>query len=262
LTFADERVEQHEVSLPGQSARYLRLLWDMPQSAPILTSAQLQSVRNLPLPLVWSHALAGSSVKAGEYTWQLPRVLNVERLQIELSQPNSLAPVILSGRRDSTLPWQPLSSGLLYRLNQSGEDVVQNELQLPGQAVQLLKLTVDERGGGLGAQAPTVKFAVRATQLVFLARGPGPYTLVLGNATVKAASLPLSTLIPDYSPAKLATLGRASVDGGVSVTPVSTGPVSTGSDWKKFGLWAVLLLSVLFLATMAFSLLRKPPANP
>jgi hypothetical protein len=262
LTFADERVEQHEVGLPGQSARYLRLLWETPQSAPILTSAQLQSARSLPLPLVWSHALAGSSVKAGEYTWQLPRVLNVERLQVELSQPNSLAPVILSGRRDSSLPWQPLSSGLLYRLIQSGEEVMQNELHLPGQAVQQLKLTVDERGGGLGAQAPTVKFAVRATQLVFLARGPGPFTLVLGNATVKAASLPLSTLIPDYSPAKLAKLGQASVDGGALVTPVSTVPVSVGTDWKKFGLWAVLLLSVLFLAAMAFSLLRKPPANP
>jgi hypothetical protein len=85
---------------------------------------------------------------------------------------------------------------------------------------------------------------------------------VLGNATVKAASLPLSTLIPDYSPAKLAMLGQASVDGGALVTPVSTVPVSVGTDWKKFGLWAVLLLSVLFLAAMAFSLLRKPPANP
>lgn len=262
LTFADERVEQHEVSLPGQSARYLRLLWDTPQSAPILTSAQLQSVRSLPLPLVWSHALAGSSPKAGEYTWQLPRLLSVERLQIELSQANSLAPVILSGRRDSSLPWQPLSNGLLYRLNQNGEDVVQNELQLPGQAMQQLKLTVDERGGGLGAEAPTVKFAVRATQLVFLARGAGPYTLALGNATVKAASLPLSTLIPDYVPAKLATLGQASVDGGEQVAPMeSTVSVSGGTNWKKFGLWAVLLLSVLFLAAMAFSLLRQPPAD-
>ncbi len=172
--------------------------------------------------MTWSHALDGNSVKAGEYTWQLPRGLNVERVQVELSQPNSLAPVILSGRRDSSLPWQPLSSGLLYRLTQNGEDVVQNELQLPGQAVQQLKLTVDERGGGLGAQAPTVKFAVRATQLVFLARGPGPYTLALGNATVKAASLPLATLIPDYSPAKLATLGQASVDGGAGVTPAAS----------------------------------------
>ena len=265
LTFADERVEQHEVGLPGQSARYLRLLWSTQQSAPILTSAQLESAstRNLPLPLVWSQALAGNSVKAGEYTWQLPMGLNVERLQVELSQPNSLAPVTLSGRRDSSLPWQTLSSGLLYRLTQNGQDVVQNELQLPGQTVQQLKLTVDERGGGLGAQAPTVKFAVRSTQLVFLARGAGPYTLALGSATVKTANLPLSTLIPDYSPAKWAALGKASVAGAVVETSTSTATSTAQADtnWKKFGLWAVLLLSVLFLAAMAFSLLRKPPAN-
>ncbi|VVN07706.1 DUF3999 domain-containing protein [Pseudomonas fluorescens] len=265
LTFADERVEQHEVSLPGQSARYLRLLWITPHSAPTLTSAQLQSstTRSLPLPLVWSQALTGSSEKAGEYTWQLPMGLNVERVQVELSQPNSLAPVSLAGRRDSSLPWQPLASGLLYRLTQNGQDVVQNQLQLPGQIVRQLKLTVDERGGGLGDQAPTLKFAVRATQLVFLARGPGPYTLVVGNATAKAANLPLSTLIPEYSPAKLTTLGRARVDVGAVAALPSTSAVSEPieTNWKKFGLWAVLLLSVLFLAAMAFSLLRKPSAK-
>ena len=265
LSFADERVEQHEVNLPGQSARYLRLLWITPHSAPTLTSAQLQSANthSLPLPLVWSQALAGSSTKAGEYTWQLPMGLNVERVQVELSQPNSLAPVSLAGRRDSSLPWQPMGSGLLYRLTRDGQDVVQNQLPLSGQIVQQLKLTVDERGGGLGDQAPMLKFAVRATQLVFLARGPGPYTLVVGNATAKAANLPLSTLIPDYSPAKLATLGRAMVDGGAVATKPSTGTASAPieTNWKKIGLWAVLLLSVLFLVAMAFSLLRKPPAK-
>jgi hypothetical protein len=265
LIFSDERVEQHEIGLPGQSARYLRLLWITPHSAPTLTSAQLQSAstRSLPLPLVWSQVLAGSSVKAGEYTWQLPMGLNVERVQVELSQPNSLAPVSLAGRRDSSLPWQPVVSGLLYRLTQNGQDVVQNELSLSGQFVQQLKLTVDERGGGLGVQAPTLKFAVRATQLVFLARGPGPYTLALGNATVKSANLPLSTLIPDYTPEKLATLGRAMVDVGVLASNASTEKTLATTDihWKKFGLWAVLLLSVLFLVAMAFSLLRKPSAK-
>ncbi|EJM53891.1 DUF3999 domain-containing protein [Pseudomonas sp. GM48] len=265
LTFADERVEQRAISLPGQSARYLRLLWITPHSAPTLTSAQLQSAstRSLPLPLVWSQALAGSSVKAGEYTWQLPMGLYVERVQVELSQPNSLAPVSLAGRRDSSLPWQPAVSGLLYRLTQNGQDVVQNELSLSGQFVQQLKLTVDERGGGLGVQAPTLKFAVRATQLVFLARGPGPYTLVVGNSTAKAANLPLSTLIPDYSPEKLATLGRAMVDVGAVASKATTEKTLATTDihWKKFGLWAVLLLSVLFLAAMAFSLLRKPSAK-
>ncbi|MBB3241555.1 hypothetical protein FHW68_003081 [Pseudomonas sp. Tn43] len=263
LTFADERVEQHEVGLPGQPARYLRLLWSSPQSAPALTSAQLESAnpRTLPLPLVWSQPLAGTRVKAGEYIWQLPMGLNVQRLQIELNQPNSLAPVTLSGRRETSLPWQTLTSGLLYRLTQNGQDVVQNELQLPGQTVQQFKLTVDERGGGLGAEAPTVRFAVRSTQLVFLARGAGPYTLALGNATVKAANLPLSTLIPDYSAAKLAALGKATVEGGVVVTPAATVPAVADPNWKKFGLWAVLLLSVLFLGAMAFSLLRKPPVK-
>jgi len=157
-----------------------------------------------------------------------------------------------------------MSSGLLYRLTQNGQDVVQNELQLQGYTVQQLKLTVDERGGGLGTQVPTIKFAVRATQLVFLARGPGPYTLALGNATVKTANLPLSTLIPDYTPAKLSTLGKASVDGAAVASQSSTPTTAETSDtnWKKFGLWAVLLLSVLFLAAMAFSLLRKPPVKP
>jgi hypothetical protein len=265
LSFADERVEQHEVSLPGQSARYVRLLWTTPQSAPTLTSAQLESAspRSLPLPLVWSQPLTGSRVKAGEYTWQLPMGLNVERLQVELNQPNSLAPVTLSGRRESSLPWQPLSSGLLYRLTQGGQDVEQNELPLSGQTVQQLKLTVDDRGGGLGTDAPTVRFAVRSTQVVFLARGPGPYTLALGSATVKAASLPLSTLIPDYSAARLATLSTATVEGGTAVTPAlpATSAAMSDTNWKKLGLWAVLLLSVLCLAAMAFSLLRKPPAK-
>jgi hypothetical protein len=81
---------------------------------------------------------------------------------------------------------------------------------------------------------------------------------------VKAANLPLSTLIPDYSAAKLATLGKATVDGGAMATPASTVTTTAAIDtnWKKIGLWAVLLLSVLFLGAMAFSLLRKPPVKP
>ncbi|KIP93203.1 DUF3999 domain-containing protein [Pseudomonas fluorescens] len=265
LTFSDERIEQHEVTLPRQTARYVRLLWESPGSAPILTSAQLKSSdpRNLPLPLAWSPNVAGSSAKSGEYSWQLPMGLNVERVQVELKQPNSLAPVTLAGRRESNLPWQTISSGLLYRLTQNNQDVVQNEIALSGQTVQQLKLIVDERGGGLGEQAPDLKYAVRATQVIFLARGEGPYSLALGNSNVRAANLPLATLIPDFKPQMLATLGKATVQDEALVTQTSTATTAAvaGTNWKKIGLWAVLLLSVVFLGAMAFSLLRKPPAN-
>ena len=261
LSFADERVEQHDVNLPGQSARYLRLVWQG-QAAPLLTSAKLVSATSssLPLPLVWSQPLAGTRLSAGEYSWQLPTGLNVERLRIELKQPNTLAPVTLSGRRDSKQAWQPLSNGLLYRLTSNGQEVVQDELQLPGQAVAELKLQVDERGAGLGVEAPALHFAVRSTQLVFLGRGEPPFTLALGNAAAKAANLPLSTLIPDYSAERFKALGQATVAGDAVVnTPVAAAAVESGPDWKKFGLWAVLLLGVAALGAMAYSLLRKPP---
>ena len=232
----------------------------------MLTSAQLQSTRHesLPLPLVWSQPLVGTTLKAGEYTWQLPMGLEIEEVQVELSQANSLAPVTLAGRRESSQPWQPMGSGLLYRLTQNGQDVQQNQLQLSGQTVQQLKLTVDERGGGLGTEAPALRFAVRPTQVVFLARGEGPYSLALGSATVKAASLPLTTLVPDYRPARLAALGSATVSAVTTSTTVAApaaAPAPVDPSWKKIGLWAVLLLSVLFLGAMAFSLLRKPPVK-
>ncbi|PIB64364.1 DUF3999 domain-containing protein [Pseudomonas sp. 2822-17] len=262
LSFADERVEQHDVSLPGRPARYLRLVWKG-QAAPLLTSAKLVSATrsSLPMPLVWSQPVAGTRLKAGEYSWQLPTGLSVERLRIELKQPNTLAPVTLSGRSDAKQTWQPLSNGLLYRLRQNGQDVVQDELQLPGQIVTELKLQVDERGGGLGVDAPALGFAVRATQLVFLARGEPPFSLALGNASVKAANLPLSTLIPDYSAERLDTLGQAKVAGEMTVaSPAVVAAVDDGPNWKKLGLWAVLLLGVAALGGMAYSLLRKPPA--
>ena len=122
---------------------------------------------------------------------------------------------------------------------------------------------MDERGGGLGDQVPSLKYAVRATQVIFLARGEGPYSLALGNPNVKTANLPLTTLIPDFKPEKLATLGKATVLGDVVATQTSTATTAAvaGTNWKKIGLWAVLLLSVVFLGAMAFSLLRKPPTN-
>lgn len=262
LSFADEQVEQHDVNLPGQSARYLRLVWQG-QAAPLLTSAKLVSATNssLPIPLVWSQPLAGTRLEAGEYSWQLPSGLGIERLRIDLKQPNTLAPVTLSGRRDSKQAWQPLSNGLLYRLAQNGQDVVQDELQLPGQVVTELKLQVDERGGGLGVEAPALRFAVRATQLVFLARGEPPFTLALGNASVKAANLPLATLIPDYTAERFKTLGQAKVAGEVVIKPsAGTAAPEAAVDWKKLGLWAVLMLGVAALGAMAYSLLRRPQA--
>lgn len=263
LSFDDQTVEQREVTLPGHTARYLRLIWSSSAVAPMLTSAQLVTVitDTPPLPLAWSAPVTGSVEKSGSYIWQLPTGLPVERLQVEMAQANSVAPGRFYGRTDSKAPWQAIGNGLLYRLTQDGKEVVQNEVGTDGTIVRQVKLELDERGGGLGSSSPTLRFALRAPQVVFLARGDGPFTLAIGNPGAKPANLPLATLIPDYSAQKMNSLGRAEPENmQVKLIPMSPDDAS-GIDWKRVGLWSVLVLGVILLGWMAFSTLRASPSK-
>jgi len=264
LSFADERVEQREVELPGAKARYLRLLWQAPQQAPALLAARVVSIENQDLApaLAWSAALAPATNKVGEYSWELPLSLPLEKVRVQLPQGNVLAPVSLSSRGAGKLEWQPLTSGLLYRLPQDGKEVLQDEIELWGTPVQQLRLRVDARGGGLGKDAPSLQVAVRGTQVVFLARGSAPYRLAVGDSSARSAALPLGTLIPGYEPKRLASLGRAIAPETVpEVVRDAADAAQSAADWKRIGLWVVLLAGVALLGGMAFSLLRKPQVS-
>lgn len=263
LSFSDELVEQRDITLPGKCARYVRLLWISPHNAPMLTAAQLMSANpeHPEQPLEWSQPLAGTTSKPGEYTWQLPASLAVERIKLDISQANSLAPITLAGRIDNSTPWQGLGSGVLYRLTQNAQEMVQDEMPLSGRVVQQLKIDVDERGGGLGSVAPSLRVAVRSKQLVFLAKGTGPFTLAIGSSSAESAALPLSTLIPDYTPQTMASLGSGQLASTPVILPSPPVQLATGTDWKRIGMWSVLLLGVVFLGWMALTLLRAPPAK-
>ncbi|QVE19807.1 DUF3999 domain-containing protein [Pseudomonas cichorii] len=259
LTFSDEMVEQREVGLPGQNARYLRLLWRSPQNAPTLISAHVMSASpdSPPTTLSWSPTIVGVVGQPNEYVWQLPVDLPVERVKIDISQDNSLAPGTLYGRLDGSQEWQIISSGLLYRLTQNNGEIVQDQLQLSGQSVRQLKLVVDDRGGGLGAQAPGLSVAVPATQVVFRASGNGPFTLAIGHAAAPAVELPLTALIPDFDPQKLTALGKARpAKAPAASAAVAAPPAAESMDYKRMGLWAVLILGTLCLSWIGLSALR------
>ena len=217
--------------------------------------------RLLPLALAVFALAPFSIAQATEILrWErLPLALPLERLRVELNQANSLAPIRVAGRSEGKGAWRPLAQGLLYRLPENGTEIRQDELQLPGWPVQQLRLQVDPRGGGLGTESPTVQVAVRASQLVFLQRGSAPYRLALGRAGAQSAALPLNTLIPAYQPQRLQQLGRAELLTEAALTPPPN--AAADGDWKRWGLWAVLLLGVGMLGWMAISLLRRPTAD-
>jgi hypothetical protein len=164
--------------------------------------------------------------------------------------------------------WRPLAGGVVYRLSADTGEQVEEELGLPGIPVRQLRLQVDPRGGGLGAKAPLIKVALRARDLVFLARGDAPYQLAAGRAEAQAADLPLSTLIPMGIEQAEASgrLGYARVvespmtNSSASVPPASREGAATpedgGSDARKAMLWGILFIGAALLAGMAFNLLR------
>lgn len=262
LSFADQRIEQRQVELPGQSARYLRLLWLSPQQAPALEAAVLHSRHQAdsPAPVLWSEKVAAQALDDGRYQWQLPQALPLERLRIHLDEPNTLAPVWLEGRTREQDPWRALSNGVLYRLPQDGAEVQRNELALPGLPVRQLRLRVDARGGGIGQRPPHAEFALRATQLVFLARGEAPYQLAAGRRDGHSAAMPITTLIPAFTPPHLAALPQAQVQvqAGTVAAEVAAEQAARDVSWKRWGLWSLLLLGVALLAAMATSLVRRP----
>ncbi|MFC5694156.1 DUF3999 domain-containing protein [Pseudomonas sp. GCM10022186] len=266
LSFAGQRIDQHEVTLPGRKARYLRLLWQNPRQAPELTAVKVVSAsrESLPAAMAWSAPQEPVSAKDGQYLWELPLGLPIERLRIAVERSGSLLPVQVEARRDGAPQWQPLVSGLLYRLPRDGREVAQEELELPGwMAVKQLRLTVDPRAGGFGQQVPRLEVGMHATQVVFLARGNPPFTLALGNPEARRGELPLATLVPGFDSASLEKMGRAqalAVPPQAGVHPAER--LSAGQVvWKRIGLWAVLLLGVGVLGIMAFSLLRRPAAR-
>lgn len=261
LDFNGQRIEQNDIALPGETARYLRLWWESPEQAAQLVGATLSGSRSSsgPVPMLWSEPLAAKADTNGDFSWSLPLALPVERVRIPLQQDNTLAPVVISGRHDGNVQWTPLARGVLYRLPGQGGEITQEELQLPGRTLGQLRLQVDSRGGGLGGSTAHLSVGVRASELVFLARGGAPYELAVGNGSITDGSLPLTTLVPGYEPKRLAGMGEARLKGTLQApaTPATAKEAKADTNWKRYGLWALLLAGVGLLALMALSLLRS-----
>ena len=236
LTFNGERIDQRG-QLPGRQGS-LRLAGRA--TAADLHGARLQgSTRSTePAPMIWSEPLAGRQAGDGEYRWQLPLALPLQRVRVSLEQAltHTIVPVELSGRdrTENASPrreaaWSSLARGVLYRLPIDGRNVQQNELELPGWAVHELRLQVDQRGTGLGPEVrPECRPAGQRTGVPGARQPAVPAGVRQARRAVGGAAL--GVLIPGYTESKRATLGSASLGEPleVAMAAAAPAPVATG----------------------------------
>jgi hypothetical protein len=276
LEVGGQRLQQKRVELPQQKAKYLRLAWvseGAKSPLPELTAASGELAEKfIEAPREWSRFSAARGDKTGEYMFDSKGQFPIDRLRLELPEPNTVAQVEVLARDKVEQQWRSVARGVAYRLRQAGGEIASPDIQVGVSSERWWMIRVDQRGGGLGGGTPVLNAGWAPHQLVFAARGAAPFTLAYGNRRAQGAAqlgaIPIESLIPGYREDAGASV-RAAKTGAQPIVNVQAASAQAQKelggearlqeqiDWKRWSLWGVLGLGVLVLGAMAWRLVKQ-----
>jgi hypothetical protein len=167
----------------------------------------------------------------------------------------------ISSRPLATAPWQTLTRHGFYRLTGPSGEIASGWVPIAWNTDRFWRVRIDHGNSGLGARAPKLTLGWVPHELLFIARGEGPFQLAYGSATARAAEAPVQSIVPeiampDSSPKRVkiavAQLGPQVLLGGEARRTPPPPPF----PWKSVLLWVALALGVAVLAFMAIRLSR------
>lgn len=246
----DTVVERSQISFPVMMGRYLRLTWLDP--APEIR--HLFAVERAPAPEPkrdWFMALPTRPAGAAAYEFEVAGRPPIDRLVLHPPQANTVASVRILSRSDGAAPWRVVAFGSVVAMAADG-GAARRPIVLPPSEDRLWRVEVDSRAGGFGKGDVTVDVGWQPATVTFLARGGGPFTLVLGEQSPGHA-LSRTTVLPPGTTA----IGEARL-GARIVAPVLEA-AETGAMWRRVSLWGGLILAVAFLGFMAWRMMKEQP---
>lgn len=267
LRRGDAVLERRAVEFEPVRAKYFRLSWRAGQNDPKLTGAAAQFVdAAADTPRAWLRFEGAAGVKPGEYVFELPQSLPVDRLRFDLPQENTVVAASLVAQERPGGPERGVAAAVLYRMAHGEQKLANPDLQIPATAEKHWLLRVDARGGGLGSGMPVLEAGWVPHRLVFVARGAAPFQAVFGNPDAVSGAMPVQALVPGHAtdkpvPALNARFGDVLTREFPKQTPVeSARGYLEQMDRKRLWLWGSLLLAVLVIVGMAWRLTREMPA--
>ena len=262
ITYGGDTLTQERIELGDLRARYLRLRW--PDGAPDIASLDVKeqtvntsAPESAAPPTHWREGLsARPGNTAGEYLFETDGAYPVELLRLSLPQLNTVARVSLFSRTDANAPWRTLTSSVVYRLQGKAGELESPPLEIAANTAREWRITVDMRGGGLGAGLLTVAVGWHPALLTFVARGAPPFALAVGNASLGSNAVSRSELLVGAA----SNIATARVGAALPVPPPEppvVAPVAKDTDAeRRYILWGALLLAVGALGAMAWRLSR------
>lgn len=270
LRRAGSVLQRRDIALPPTSLRYLRLRQLDGDPVPNL-QITARRTRGGVSPPQWRRLRAefvdtspDAFGKGHLYRYRLPAKLPVGRVGVTLGADNATAEVILDAQNGSVSgdeAWTPIGRTLLFRLLQNGLRIDNEDYALTAPiAAREWRL----RSPVALNPSPTMDVAYLPDRFVFLAQGNGPYTLAAGSRDARRDPLPVeqalaplrSRLGAEWSP-PVATLGARSEAAGTQAYAEKPTP----PDWRRWLLWAFLVVGAAIVGGFALSLLRARKAE-
>lgn len=257
LRYEGYRLVQREIHLPPVEANYFRITWPLGEKG-----IRLRSVRAKPVHgagSVTRHWLRlsprGDATRQGVYEFRADGHYPVDRIRIDLPQPDTVVRVRLLSRAEGEgQPWQLRHQGLIYHLQRDGYRLRHNTVQLSGVNDPNWRLEIGMEGGGSLEGEPQLALGWVPHRLYFVTRGEMPFRLAFGAAGIDA---------PRSRPAQLQEALEQALQGNGFIKTASSGPrYELGGEQRlqsepqqgsrlHWALWSVLIFGVLllFLAT-------------
>ena len=257
------QLRQSDIELPFVRAKYYRLDWSLGEKG-----IRLRSLRATPKPQGgekprrWLQLRPLSDVEGdGVYEFHIDGHFPMDRVKVRLPQGNTVVRAKLYSRTPSKKSsWQLRFQGLLYNLQRDGRTLSNDAIRLAIVDNPDWRLEIETDGGGLGKGEPMLELGWVPYRLDFVARGDGPFVLAFGAADITKPHNDISSLIRTLQQGhegedfiRAAVPGSMYELGGEYRLRSAPPPL----PWKRWLLWAILVLGVIAVALMVRSLYRQ-----
>lgn len=248
-------LSQPRLEFTARKAKYLRLTWDAPAFK--LKSVRAEREARTQPPARQTRTVQGTpGAKPGEFLYDLGARLPVETFRLVPGEPNDVISAAISARGDEKDAWRAVAWAPFYRLRY--EDAEKQSPPLEVGRLPARYWMARLAAGATSTAAPALEVHWRSHQLVFVARGEGPFALAFGNPQASAVALPVSVLIPGYERAAELRLPAAKAGKVADGPPVSRWDQLVGeANPRRLTLWAILIGGVAVLGFMAWRLSRQ-----
>lgn len=266
MMFKGRLLERKHIDLPSFSSRYLRLSFHKPFKGQLPFNITLLYTKTR-RPHFRTTSVKGirTSTDPVVFTYDSRGFLPTERIQLRLSEVNSLIKARFSTRPNYNVPWRHHKSAIFYRLRINGAELENPPIKLPETQDRLFRFEIIAGSLPKDISVPELLLKWHPHECVFVATGQPPFMLAYGNADL--------VYEPPVVDDLLEAIGQKNKKTYLGYSRLESPQVLGGDDrlinkvylkdhWLRMILWAVLLFCVAGLAFMAYRLYRQMKTQP